>query len=291
MSASIIRTYHNRENPFVQLNKGALWDKNLSLKAVGLWARCMSRPDDWEFNVSELCNNCKEGRKAIDSAIQELIDQGYAIRIDYYEKAADGKFSSNGTHYAFFEFPATQEDKNKILDEFKKFYRDCRFGNLRGGNLQKDELLKTKEETKDIKEQTTTPPNPQEGGSERALLLNQFLKNLNPEQAEQAVNYYLKNKAVVETKNRPFGFVVAAIKGGWSESAAGQTRIEADKEWTAKVLQAFSNRTDILGIPEGILFQLNAGVTSLIFKYTDHGYRDQVESRLRKMNLCLKGIG
>ncbi len=83
---TIVRVVHNRENPFVQLNKAALWDQNLSLRAVGLWARCLSRPDDWEFNMSELIDKCKEGQDAVFNAMKEIVNAGYGIRIQYQIK-------------------------------------------------------------------------------------------------------------------------------------------------------------------------------------------------------------
>lgn len=161
---SVIRVVHNKENPYVMLNKKALWDQNLSLKAVGLWARCMSRPDDWRFNVSELAENSKEGRKAIDSAIHELIKFDYAVRIEHYEKDPKGKFTDGNVEYVFFEFAASQEDKDKILQEFKKSFRYCRFGDCRDGDCRKGELLSTKEETKELKEtKEQQPPTPLKG--------------------------------------------------------------------------------------------------------------------------------
>ena len=85
MPASIIRVVHNRENPYVQLNKGALWDSRLSLKAVGLWARCLSKKDDWKFNVRKLASKMKEGKASIYGAMEELIENGYVIKIEYSE--------------------------------------------------------------------------------------------------------------------------------------------------------------------------------------------------------------
>ncbi len=162
---SIIRVVHNRENPYVQLNKQALWDDSLSLKAIGLWARCMSRPDDWTFCISELVKKCKEGRRAVDSAMQELIEHGYAYRMEVDVKGKDGKFTHRMVEYVFFEFPATQEEKVNQFEIFKKFHRDCGFGNLRDGNLRNDELLiksnTKKEVTKDISTSSSEVPSEQ----------------------------------------------------------------------------------------------------------------------------------
>lgn len=149
---SVIRVVHNRENPYVQLNKKALWDENVSLKAIGLWARCMSRPDNWKFSVAELAKSGKEGKKAIYSAIDELIKEGYALRIEHYEKNENGKFSCGHVEYIFFEIPPTQEEKAAYIEEFKKCFPRSGFGKPREGHAQKAPLLKKEEETKDREE-------------------------------------------------------------------------------------------------------------------------------------------
>lgn len=153
---SIIRVVHNKENPYVQLNKKALWNENLSLKAIGLWARCMSRPDDWHFNIKELSQKCKEGRRAIDSAINELIEANYAIRIEHHEKGDGGRFSGKGYEYIFFEFPVSEEEKQKYTEEFKKSFRNCGFGNLRDGDIRNSNLLNTDITPNGVKEELKT---------------------------------------------------------------------------------------------------------------------------------------
>lgn len=155
---TVIRVVHNRENPFVQLNKQALWDETLSLKAVGLWARCMSRPNNWKFSIKELVTRCKEGRKAIDAAMKELIDAGYAYRLEYSERSEDGKFKTSGIEYVFFEFPATQEEKDEQYEIFKKSFQHCRYGNSRYGNFRNGHLLiKNNTKKQDSKEKEKTP--------------------------------------------------------------------------------------------------------------------------------------
>lgn len=158
--STIIRVVHNRENPFVQLNKQALWDTNLSLKAVGLWARCMSRPNDWRFCIKELIKHCKEGRKAVDGAMQELIDAGYAYRLEYSQRGEDGKYKTSGVEYVFFEFPATQEEKDQQQEIFKKSFQHCRFGKSRYGNFRKEHLLIKNPTETDLTEKHLTPPIP-----------------------------------------------------------------------------------------------------------------------------------
>ena len=168
--STIIRKVHNRENPYAQLNRKAIWDKDLSLKAVGLWARCMSRKDGWHFSVKELVKSCKEGRKAIDSAMRELIDNDYVIRLEFNTKDEHGKFLNNvydengklvqrngGIEYVIFEFRATEEEKQEELDKFKKSFRHCPFGNPHLSNCRKVQLIKKDRGIKKDKTNTYAP--------------------------------------------------------------------------------------------------------------------------------------
>lgn len=109
---SIVRTVHNRENPFVQLNKKALWDENLSLEAVGLWARLLSRPDKWEVRVTELCKSCRFGKDKIRRILNELIHNGYAYRT---QPRTAGKFADYDTYV--FEFKVTKEEIKEMFPE------------------------------------------------------------------------------------------------------------------------------------------------------------------------------
>lgn len=95
---SIIRIQHS-EN-YVVLNKAAFEDMRLTLKAKGLWAYCMSKPNDWKFYVSQMTTCLKEGKDAIYSGLNELIQYGYCERRKIREK---GKLM--GVEYILYESP------------------------------------------------------------------------------------------------------------------------------------------------------------------------------------------
>lgn len=139
---TIIRTIHNRESPYTQLNKAVLQDPNLSLRSKGLWAFCLSHPDNWQFHVQELITRCQEGRQAIYSAIKELIKNGYALRVDY-QKRENGKLKGGGVEYLFFEFKATEEDKAKYTEEIKNSLRHVDSWNASFRNSRNQQLLNT----------------------------------------------------------------------------------------------------------------------------------------------------
>jgi len=80
---SIIRISHDKNNPYVMLNKNPLEDNSLSWAAKGLWAYLMSRPDNWNVSVSHLStiyHGKGGGEKAIYSLLNELIEAGYCER-------------------------------------------------------------------------------------------------------------------------------------------------------------------------------------------------------------------
>lgn len=100
---SIVRIEHNKNNPYVILNKKALEDGKLSWAAKGLWAYLMSRPDDWNVSVVHLSKIYDEkggGEKAILSLLNELIENGYCERRQ--PKKDNGLFER--TEYIIMEF-------------------------------------------------------------------------------------------------------------------------------------------------------------------------------------------
>lgn len=57
-----------------------LRDKSLTLKAKGLLSLMLSLPDDWDYSIAGLVTQVKEGRTAVTSALDELIENNYVIR-------------------------------------------------------------------------------------------------------------------------------------------------------------------------------------------------------------------
>ncbi len=116
-----IRVSHNREHPFVLINKTGLRDPNLSLKAKGLWGYMLSFPDDWEFNMAHLTKNLQEGRTAIANAMDELSNKGYMVKIQCTGRNEDGSYGFQKNITIVFEFPVSKEEQQIIIkDEIEK---------------------------------------------------------------------------------------------------------------------------------------------------------------------------
>jgi hypothetical protein len=109
---TVIRTFKNKENPYVMLNRAFFDDKRLSLKAKGLLGYCMSKPDNWKFRINHMITELKEGKEALWTAFKELIEAGYCFR--YQEKnKGSGKFQC--FEYMLFETPQSLEELKERL--------------------------------------------------------------------------------------------------------------------------------------------------------------------------------
>lgn len=82
-----------RREGFTVLYNTMITDKRLSLKAKGLFAVMMSRPDGWKFSVSGLAAFTGSGKDAIRSALKELECVGYLLRDQDHKD--DGTFGGN----------------------------------------------------------------------------------------------------------------------------------------------------------------------------------------------------
>ncbi|OES45385.1 conserved phage C-terminal domain-containing protein [Domibacillus iocasae] len=104
---SVYRKRKDRENPYVQLHKGFIYDKNLSFKAKGILVYLLSRPDDWQVYESEIIKHSRDGKDSVRNGIKELIEQGYISRSNF--RTDNGKFA--GYIYDVYE------EKQNVLPE------------------------------------------------------------------------------------------------------------------------------------------------------------------------------
>jgi hypothetical protein len=98
---TIIRREKNRQNPYAQISRKALQNKELSWKEKGLLAYLLSLPDDWQIYVKELPKHCKDGIKATRSALNGLKKHGHVRGMI----KRDEKGRSTGYEYVVYETP------------------------------------------------------------------------------------------------------------------------------------------------------------------------------------------
>ena len=95
----------NKKSNYTTIDNNIFKNKNLSLKAKGLLTTMLSLPDEWDYTVKGLCSILKDGKSSIQSALKELEENGYLVRVQTKDKS--GKFSSSD--YTLYEMPLTEK--------------------------------------------------------------------------------------------------------------------------------------------------------------------------------------
>jgi hypothetical protein len=105
--STVIRVEKNRN--YTVMSNEFLRNRNLSLKAKGLLAVCLSLPDSWEYSMKGLVAISKESITAIRNSMRELEEHGYM---------AVNKLKNDKGHfyyeYVIYESP---ERQNPALDK------------------------------------------------------------------------------------------------------------------------------------------------------------------------------
>ncbi|MBR5721000.1 MAG: helix-turn-helix domain-containing protein, partial [Clostridia bacterium] len=75
------KDYTNIEKTgYTLVPNGILEEKNLSLKALGVYFLICSLPDEWNFSVKGLCTLCSDGYGSVTTAVEELENAGFLHR-------------------------------------------------------------------------------------------------------------------------------------------------------------------------------------------------------------------
>lgn len=215
----LIRTRHNKDKPYVQINTSALRNPNLSLKAKGLFSVLMANADDWEIHVADLCKRLKEGRDAIYSALKELIEQGYCVRTQRrYKDPQTGKWKFEGVEYVLYE-ENSKEFKESLpltgfpLTDFPYTEKPDALSNIKESS--KDDSKK--KQTRPKKKQQKTESTPE--AYDLCVFLLNHLKKKNPKFKEPNRKAWTQQiQAIMREDNRTVEELMAVIAWTMSQS-------------------------------------------------------------------------
>ncbi len=76
----IVRILRERNRNYVTIHNAIALDRRASLKARGLFFTLMTLPPNWDFSVRGLVSILKESKNAVYSALDELVELGYATK-------------------------------------------------------------------------------------------------------------------------------------------------------------------------------------------------------------------
>lgn len=141
------------------IDRKALDDPAISLKAKGLLAYLLAKPPDWRPRPTDICTHCTDGLRAIHSAFRELKDAGYARLMKHKTRTG-----VEGSEWSIFESPEilrlTFRESHKTAISItntvqgnKKASGSERFEEVKGGpNLDTDPLITRSSVMNEIRE-------------------------------------------------------------------------------------------------------------------------------------------
>jgi len=100
-------TLRNPKNPYGSSPRKLLEDRNISLKAKGIYAFMECKIDGWNFTASSMASQLKESRKTILVAMQELKANGWMT----YHKNRDG----SGVYELIGNYVTSPESENDTM--------------------------------------------------------------------------------------------------------------------------------------------------------------------------------
>lgn len=119
-----------RDEGYTSLASEIFWDPTISAKAKAVLTTVFALPESWNFNVKGFLSLMKEGREAVNAAIKELIENGYAekhiIRNDANQFA--------GVEYVFYETTRCEKKKAENAKRREKARKSPQTGFPTTGN-------------------------------------------------------------------------------------------------------------------------------------------------------------
>ncbi len=296
---SIIRVSH-QEN-YVVIKKTALEDPRLSFKAKGLWAYCMSRPNNWEFHVSHLATVSKESKTAIYSSFDELIECGYCKREQIFE--SKGKGGGRGTfkklQYTIYEEP--QNSNNFSRSGFLN-PKDMNAQNQPLLSIEREQVLKKKERER-VPAQTPAKPAPPPllSFGEKVKLTQEAYDKFCSDHGKEAVKEMIckVNDYLAATGAKPYKDYAAALRNwflrerNFSKSKEPEKATPKEAEKNARLAEEIIQECKDKGKP-GIdsgtgYLELKAGERNLEqVRFDDAEFRSKVKHWFQERGIVLE---
>lgn len=139
---AILRTQHNKENPFVMINKYAIRNSDLSFKARGILCYLLEKPNNWRVYQSEVVKNTTEGKDSVASGIKELEEHGYIVKA----RIRNDKGKILRWEYIVLEEPQDEIERGKTID-------------LKESDLENDDIIESYLQAQ--QKSYPQPPNPE----------------------------------------------------------------------------------------------------------------------------------
>ena len=213
-----------KKDNYTSISNDFLQDPYISFEAKGLAASLLSRPEDWEINVSALMSEGKIGRDKVNKIIQELIKAGYMYKS---QSRTSGKFSKNILFIS--------DEKDYLFEEVIEKERTSPFTektatvkSVTGEPLTANPEQQTKDYTNTNKTNTTTKKEKSSSSIYEFLIMKEypllnaatisnikrFIHNLTEDEFKRI--YSLTEREIASGKGKDFNAILyKALKNEW----------------------------------------------------------------------------
>lgn len=226
---TLFRAVHDKNNPYVIINKNILSDNRLSWKAKGIWLYAFSRPDDWQFYEADIINQSIDGKESVRNGLKELQSCGYLHKT----QARNEKNQFSNAEWYFFETSKSEEEIKKMFPKTEN--------PSTGTQTAENQPLLSKEGTKYRNNyyppQGGGDPSDRVGGSFSSLdkldIDDDLKTKISKEHTEEAVN--LAVDRTLKWKGRPndrAGVMTALKKADeWHDVLEAEEVTEKNRKW------------------------------------------------------------
>lgn len=134
---------------FTTLDNAPLNDKHLTWKAKGLFAYLWSKPDDWDYRVTEVAKHAVDGIGSTSTGVNELEKAGYLKRTQKNENGVFGDSIWTLSERPIFKNPITENPISDNASTGKPYTENPQLLNTDLLNTDKTNKRETKKDDDD----------------------------------------------------------------------------------------------------------------------------------------------
>jgi len=292
------RSPHDRKNPYVMISREMAQDKSISPKARGVLLYLLSLPDDWKIYHSQLQEGLGVGEDYLNSAMEELLQNGYAERT---REKVKGMFQPY--NYTIFEFKKCLPDRenrtgcsgpeNPAIQSKHSSYEEQKKQQQAAPTAAAFSQSKKTEQ----KQSVGKTDKPQLSRNSGQLPIVSILENVDITQSEKqnislkcTDHSVLKNAIewATDPNNPPTKCLAASIKFGYNNKLSKQKPTEdkeaANKTYAMKYDGKKVGPTTINVLTKYVEIVSDGCQKCFTLNYDCKGFMDQFQNMLRKSN-------
>jgi|SRR6185312_4749949 len=275
MSNYVIRSKHDKENPYSQINKKLIRDNNLSFKARGLLIYLLSFPDDWKIQVSQIAKDNLCGHESIYSGLNELKNLGY---VKFYQ-LRDEKGGFSNSYYEFSEEPIFKEKVPQPQNP------DAGFPNPDNAEHTKECVPQNIVPLKDTDSIPISNPDPIDSLIEKyELRITEKTKSVWKFKFLEKDILNALNVLVMNLPKENHESYMEALFKKKAKPANSIDNFEENKKWAQYLEKTFQGGcVKFEALNKGVeIFMTSGNQTPWCLGYSENGFKEQVENQLRK---------